>query len=227
MTGPAGARGRGPNFCWRRRPSSRPDEDELAALRAAWGVPARCAVIGASPGSPARRARATCSRGRPPRDRWPTLVVRPRGDGPRRGTPVARARSSDRRPGLLRRHRPNRPNPHQLFDVSVLASDHEGFPNTVVEAMAAGRPVVATDVGGVADAVAHEETGLLVRPRDPSALAAAVTRVLASPSWAASLGARGWAAAREQFTTEAVNGRLIHVYTSLAGRGMDAPGETR
>ena len=57
--------------------------------------------------------------------------------------------------------------------MSVSASHHEGFPITVLEAMLAGLPVVATDVGGVPEQVV-DGTGMLVAPRDPAALAAAL-----------------------------------------------------
>jgi glycosyltransferase involved in cell wall biosynthesis len=115
---------------------------------------------------------------------------------------------------------------HRLFDVSVLASDHEGFPNTLVEAMAAGRPTVASDVGGVPDAVRHEETGLLVPPGDDAALAGALARVLADPAWAARLGERGRVLAWEQFRAAAVTERLMAVYATLAGRGALVSGRT-
>ena len=74
--------------------------------------------------------------------------------------------------------RSNAINLHQWFDVSTLASVAEGFPNAVIEAMAAGVPVVATDVGAVRDAVRDGETGLLVPARDPGALAAALSRMV-------------------------------------------------
>jgi len=61
------------------------------------------------------------------------------------------------------------------FDVAVLSScDYEGCSNYLLEAMGLGRPVVATDIGGNRELVRHGETGLLVPPRDPAALAAAV-----------------------------------------------------
>lgn len=64
------------------------------------------------------------------------------------------------------------------FDVFVLPSLKEGLPYTILEAMAAGLPVVATDVGGIPDLVKNRETGFLVPPRDPNALAEALKSVM-------------------------------------------------
>jgi len=66
----------------------------------------------------------------------------------------------------------------QLFDVYVLPSVSEGLPMAVLEAMAAGRAIVATDVGGVGTVIRSEETGLLVAPRAPLALSDGVSRLL-------------------------------------------------
>lgn len=78
-------------------------------------------------------------------------------------------------------------------DVVVNPSDVEGLPLVVLEAMALGRPVVATAVGGVPDVIVHEKTGLLVEPSDPVALAVGIERVLDDPKTAAQMGelARG------------------------------------
>ena len=77
------------------------------------------------------------------------------------------------------------------FDVFVLPSRFEGFPLAIVEAMLARLPVVAANVGSVAEAVADGETGVLVPPEDPAALASAVRRVLDDPEGRARMGDRG------------------------------------
>ena len=83
-------------------------------------------------------------------------------------------------------------------DVLVLASHAEGTPNVVLEALASGRRVVATNVGGIPDLITSPELGELVPPRDPDTLARALERALATPydpAVVAKLGARGgWAA---------------------------------
>ena len=110
---------------------------------------------------------------------------------------------------------PNSPNVHSLFDISVLSSSSEGFPNTVVEAMAAARPVVATRVGGIPDGVIHNETGLLVPPRDPSALAGAIGQLLADPARGNVLGAAGRRRAELRFSAASVVPAVESLYERL------------
>ena len=75
-------------------------------------------------------------------------------------------------------------------DVVVQASHSEGLPTVMMEAGAAGRPVVATDVGGTRDIVVHDETGILVGRGDSDALARGIVRLLGSPCVAAEMGQR-------------------------------------
>lgn len=141
------------------------------------------------------------------------------GDGPERAAIEALARSL----GIadivhLAGERTQPPNLHGLFDVSVLCSTSEAFPNSVLEAMAASRPVVATDVGGTPDAVRQGTTGLLVPPSDPSRLADALLRLYKEPALRSKLGAAGCAAARAGYSADAVIGQVEALYTRLAGR---------
>lgn len=88
------------------------------------------------------------------------------------------------------------------FDVIALPSRSEGFPLAIVEAMLAARPVVATRVGSVAEAVADGETGILVNKDDVDGLAAALRRLRDEPALRVRLGRRGREVARDRFTVE-------------------------
>jgi glycosyltransferase involved in cell wall biosynthesis len=109
-------------------------------------------------------------------------------------------------------------NLHQYLDVSVLCSVSEGFPNSVIEAMAAGRPVVATPVGGVVDAITHDVTGLLVPVNDPGPLADALRRLEADSRLRTRLGVAGREVARAKFRQETVIEKLSTLYETLASR---------
>lgn len=86
-----------------------------------------------------------------------------------------------------------------LTDVVAHASLREGFPNAVLEALAAGRPVVATDAGGTREAIVDGRTGLLVPPGDASALEAGLMRLLSNPDEARALGDAGRRHVAERF----------------------------
>ena len=111
---------------------------------------------------------------------------------------------------------PHRPNPHTVFDISVLCSTAEGFPNSVLEAMAAGRPVVATRVGGIPDAVEDQRTGLLVPASDEKALADALDALLTDERRRQALGDAGRELARERYGERAVLRTLEDAYEALA-----------
>jgi L-malate glycosyltransferase len=114
--------------------------------------------------------------------------------------------------------RANVPSPHYLFDISALTSLSEGLPNSVLEAMAAARPVVATGVGAVADAVADGETGWLVPAGDAGALAARLDALLADDGLRQRMGEAGRAKAAAQYSADAALAVLVQVYETLASR---------
>jgi glycosyltransferase involved in cell wall biosynthesis len=101
-------------------------------------------------------------------------------------------------------------------DLFVLPSLFEGLPISVLEAMAAGKPVVATRIGGTDEAVENGVTGWLVPPRDPAALAAAVSRVLSDPSEGRRMGEAGRARALEEFSAPAMVKKTMRIYEELA-----------
>jgi glycosyltransferase involved in cell wall biosynthesis len=110
----------------------------------------------------------------------------------------------------------------RLYDeaaVVVCPSRREGFGVVCAEAMAHARPVVASAVGGLVDLVRHEETGLLVPPRDPRALRAALERLLGDRDLRERLGAAGRARVARACAWDEVTARTLAVYRqALAGR---------
>lgn len=100
-------------------------------------------------------------------------------------------------------------------DVFVQPSRSEGLPLAVLEAMAAGLPVVATRVGGMPEAVQEGETGYLVPPSSPEALADALRTVLGAPDRGRSLGRAGWDRVKSEFSVERMTERYRALY---AGR---------
>ena len=103
------------------------------------------------------------------------------------------------------------------LDMLVLPSLWEGLPNVVLEAMAAGLPVVATAVGGTPELVVEGETGLLVPPRDPAALAQAILTLLNDPELARRLGKNGRYRATTQFTIQQMVQQTENLYQQLIG----------
>jgi len=96
--------------------------------------------------------------------------------------------------------------------LSVLPSEAEAMPNAVLETMAAGLPVVATAVGGTVEVIESGVTGLLVPPRNPQALAAAILRVLHDPHLAMNLGRAGQERMRTHFSFKRLTTEFEQLY---------------
>jgi glycosyltransferase involved in cell wall biosynthesis len=117
----------------------------------------------------------------------------------------------------------HRPDVRELLacaDVIVLPSLAEGLPLAVLEAMAAHRPVVATAVGDVTDAIRTGETGILVQPGDSGALVSAIRELLADSELAARLGDAAAAYGRRHFTAADMVARVTGVYEELLDDGV-------
>jgi glycosyltransferase involved in cell wall biosynthesis len=138
------------------------------------------------------------------------------GDGPELGR-LSELVDADRAVRLIG-HRSDVADILGAADVVCLSSDAEAGPMTVLEAMSVGKPVVATDVGGVSEAVINEETGLLVPARDIGAFASAILRLASDPSLAGRMGEAARMRHRALFSTS----RMVSEYADLFERVLEA-----
>jgi glycosyltransferase involved in cell wall biosynthesis len=146
-------------------------------------------------------------------DDLPHLHVLLAGDGPDRDRLVASARAL----GLEDRvrfagARRDVANVLAALDVFVLSSDFEGSPLALIEAMAAGKAIVATRVGGVPDLIDDGVHGLLVPPGDPGALGTALLSLARDPARRAALGAAARGRQREELTLDGMIERITMLY---------------
>lgn len=102
-----------------------------------------------------------------------------------------------------------------VCNLSVLSSLKEGMSNTIMESMAAGKPMVATNVGGNAELIAHGETGLLTPTQDSAALAAAMQKILEDPALAERMGQQAKRRIAQLFSAESLVTRTEQLYDEL------------
>jgi glycosyltransferase involved in cell wall biosynthesis len=115
-----------------------------------------------------------------------------------------------------------------LSEVCVLSSQAEGFSNSILEYMAAARPVVATDVGGAREAIIENETGYIVPAGDDNSMAERITRLLKSRDVALAFGGRGRQVVAEKFSCEAQLTAAESLYEELlARRGGIVPAQAQ
>jgi glycosyltransferase involved in cell wall biosynthesis len=140
------------------------------------------------------------------------------GDGTLRDRLEQEARALGLRNVHFLGHRRDLPNIYGLMDVFVLPSRFEGLPVSVIEAMAAARPVVATRVGGVAELVQDRVTGILVDPGEVGQIRDALRWLIERPQEARAMGVAGRERVRDHFTAEAMIAKTERLYRSLLGR---------
>ena len=112
---------------------------------------------------------------------------------------------------------------YRLLEIALLPSRMEGFSQALLEAMALGKPVIASAAGGNIDLVRHETDGLLVPPLDPAAWAAALERLLIDGALAERLGRAARETARVTFSLDRTVTRTLDLYRSLAAGAPLAP----
>jgi len=138
------------------------------------------------------------------------------GEGPDRAALEAQARALgvDNRV-LFLGYREDIPDLLACCDVFVLPSLFEGLPLSILEAMAAGKPVIASAIGGNDEVIAHGENGLLVPQADPDALAGAIRAVLSDPALARRLAEAGRARVQREFAVETMVESVTRVYDEI------------
>jgi glycosyltransferase involved in cell wall biosynthesis len=108
-------------------------------------------------------------------------------------------------------------------DIGVLSSKAEGFANAILEYMAGGLPVVATEVGGAREAIAEDETGYVVPSGDDVSMAARIIDLLNSPERARGMGERGKQVVAERFSCDRHLQNTLELYDELLARPKPAP----
>jgi glycosyltransferase involved in cell wall biosynthesis len=118
--------------------------------------------------------------------------------------------------------RDNIPDLLSAFDIVIQPSISEGLSISVLEGLAAGKPMVACDIEGNREIFRAGENGLMVPPSDPNALAAAICSLIEDPQYAAKLGLAAQADCRERFSQTRMVEQILDVYRNLASRTVPA-----
>lgn len=190
------------------------------ALRASLGVPEEARIVGVVANLIHYKGhRFFLQACQEVKRKYPAVCFLLIGDGPLRGAleGLARKLGLDK-DVLFLGSRQDIPQLLALMDVAVLPSLEEGFPNAILEAMAARKPVVATRVGGVPEVVIHGETGLLVPPKDPPALAEAIIELLGDPKRAEEMGKAGRDRVKKEFGLDRMIREMEGLYEELITR---------
>ena len=154
---------------------------------------------------------------------YPYLRFQIVGDGPRKGElqQLAAARGVSQHVEFLG-HREDVPSVLASADLFVLPSRTEAFPNSVIEAMASGLPVVAAAVGGLVDLIDHNRTGLLVAPSDSEALTQALRFLIENPTHAGAIGQAARAEIKERYSFDRMVSAFADLYASSLERRVPA-----
>ena len=152
------------------------------------------------------------------RQRSPDLAARLMilGDGPERERIAQAVRSAGlEKQVVFAGHLKDLAPYYEAADMVAIPSLSEGSPNVLLEAMAFGVPVVATEVGGIPEIVDHEDTALLVPARDAAAMAAAIERLLSDPGTASALARRARKKVETDHSPESRGNSLVNIYADV------------
>jgi len=192
-----------------------------ADLRASLGVPEDAFLVGNIAALVGHKDHRTLLEAcRIVRDSIPRMWMVIVGEGPLRGDILAKARRMHMDDRLVMTgFREDVPELIRSFDIFALSSSEEGLCSTLLEVAASGCPIVATDAGGVREAVLPDRTGVIVPTRSPGALARGILRLANHPQQARRMALRGRARVLAHFNTDVLTERTLEVYRRvLAGR---------
>ena len=102
-----------------------------------------------------------------------------------------------------------------LSDIVILPSYKEGMPNSLLEAMSAGKPIIATRIGGIPDLIIDQKNGLLIQPGDVSKLAHSIEYLLDNPAIANEMGEQGARIATSEFSVKKAVDSIIKIYKEI------------
>ncbi len=200
------------------------NEGEISAAKTDLGIPTTAPVIGMVASlTPAKDYATFLKSAAIIRESSPAARFLVVGDGPLRGELLELARQLGLgESAVFAGYQPRVAPFIGGFDVAVLSScDYEGCSNYLLETMGLNRPVVATDIGGNRELVRDGETGFLVRPRDPRALADAVLALLRDPALASRLSSAAGERLRVSFSVPAMVRQYERLYEQLLeGKGI-------
>jgi glycosyltransferase involved in cell wall biosynthesis len=108
---------------------------------------------------------------------------------------------------------------YHVADLFVMSSVQEGLGTAVIDALALGKPVIATNSGGIPEIIRNGETGRLVAPADPAALAEGIIELLTNPERARRMARRGQEVVRQKFSIDAMVDKNMEVYQRILGAG--------
>jgi glycosyltransferase involved in cell wall biosynthesis len=159
------------------------------------------------------------------RARRPGVMATIAGAGPERKQLEAQAQSLGLLPDAIRfaGHCPDMAGAFREADIFMLTSDHEGFPNVILEAMAAGLPVITTPAGDAGRVVVDGNSGYVVDFEDVAGLADRILRLAASADLRTRLGRAGQLRVTTEYSPELLPERLLGAYRTAARRNRAAP----
>ena len=104
---------------------------------------------------------------------------------------------------------------YNISDVVILPSHSEAFPNVILEAMAVGKPIIATFVGGIPEIISHRENGYLVEPKNPQELARGIKEIINNKKLRIKISENALKDARQYFSIELMMNKIYQIYLEL------------